>query len=91
MKNNTKIETEKQLKRRVAKSAAISLLEEIERLRIENGIEVDRMAFEAGHSTQYFKEIMRGKKMPGIANLICIIHALGVCAGKRFTLKIETT
>lgn len=83
------VKSSKEIKRDVAKSATLALLENIERLQHDNGIETERLAFESGHSTQHFKEIISGKRMPGSANLIGIVHALSALSGKRFTVEIR--
>ena len=82
--------TPKQLKRAVAISDATALLEEVERIRIAYGIEQYRVAGEAGHSAQYYQEIMAGKRMPKISTITGIVHALSSISGKSITLKIES-
>ena len=82
--------TPKQVKRAVAISDATALLEEVERLRVAYGIEQYRIAGEAGHSAQYYQEIMAGKRMPKISTVTGIIHALSSISGKMISIKIET-
>lgn len=81
--------TSKQLKSAVAISDAKALLEEVERLRVLFEIEPYRIAGEAGHSAQYYQEIMLGKRMPKISTVTGIVHALATISGKRFTIEIK--
>ena len=82
--------TPKQVKRAVAISDATALLEEVERLRVAYGIEQYRIAGEAGHSAQYYQEIMSGKRMPKISTVTGIVHALSCISGKRISIKIAS-
>ena len=81
--------TNKQLKAKVAESAAIQHLADLKEKMDELGITTAAIAYEAGVAPSYLGEILNGKRGVSFQKFITICHALTVCSGKVYKVTIQ--
>lgn len=78
----------KQLKREVARIAALALIDDIKSIIDETGVTRQQIISEAGEYPAGLSKTLNGVNVPGLDRLFRILHAIGSLAGKQYQITI---